>query len=125
VARGSAFGGKVAVHRGDHLVGQLADGDAAFDGTSDDLVLDVGDVAHVGDAKAARHQPAIHHVESHHHARVAHVTEVVDGDAADVHPHVTGLQRLEVFQAAGQRVVDAQGHGSGAVVRRLLAAAAR
>jgi len=34
----------VLVHRVDHLVGELADGDAALQRTLDDLVLDVGDV---------------------------------------------------------------------------------
>ncbi|MCY1383082.1 hypothetical protein D9M69_711730 [compost metagenome] len=41
---------------------------------------------------------------------MADVAEVVDGHAADVHAHMTGFDRLEVLQAARERVVDFQGH---------------
>ena len=40
----------VLVQRRDHLLGELADRDAALERALDDLVVDVGDVAHVGDA---------------------------------------------------------------------------
>jgi hypothetical protein len=73
---------------------------------ADDLVVDVGDVAHVGHAVAAGAQPAVDDVEGQHHARMAQVAQVVHGDAADVHAHVPGLDGDEGFEAAGQRVVD-------------------
>ena len=101
----------VLVHRVDHLVGELADGDAALQRTLDDLVFDVGDVAHIGHLVAQLQQPTVDHVEGHHHARMAHVAQVVDGHAADIHAHLARHDGLEDFGATGQRVVDAQGHG--------------
>ncbi len=102
--------GDVGVHRGDHLVGQCAHRDAALERAADDLVVDVGDVAHVGHVEAERAQPAVDDVEGRHHPRVTHVAEVVDRHAADVHAHLAGLERDEGFDPAGQRVVDAQRH---------------
>jgi hypothetical protein len=54
-------------------------------GAADDLVVDVGDVAHVGQGVAAGPQPARDHVEHHHDAGVAEMAEIVDRHAADVH----------------------------------------
>ena len=88
-----------------------ADADAALQRAPDDLVLDVGDVADIGHLVAQLQQPAVDHVERHHHARMAHVAQVVDGHAADVHAHLSRLDGLEDFDATAQRVVDAQGHG--------------
>jgi hypothetical protein len=101
---------EVGVHRPGHLLGELADGHAALERAADDLVVDVGDVADVGDLVAQRLQPAVDDVEGQLRARVAHVAQVVDRDAADVHAHMARLDRLEFFCLAGQRVVDAQGH---------------
>ena len=78
----------VLVHRGHHLVGELADGDAPLQRALDDLVVDVGDVAHVGNAVAAAFQPALHHVERHHHAGMANMAQVINGHAAHVHAHM-------------------------------------
>jgi hypothetical protein len=63
----------------------------------DDLVVDVGDVAHVGDAIAAHPQPAPHHVENHEHAPVAEVTVVVDRHPADVHARFAQPQWNELL----------------------------
>lgn len=98
----------ILVHRGDETVGQRADRLAVLDRAADDLVVDVGDVAHIRDPEADRAQPALHQVEHDHHARVAHVTIVVDGDPAYVHPHIAGLARHEDLLVTRERVVDAQ-----------------
>ena len=74
-------------------------GIAALERALDDLVVDVGDVAHVGDAVADAPQPALDDVERHHEARVAHVAVVVDGDAADVHADVARLDRREASRS--------------------------
>jgi hypothetical protein len=95
---------------GDHLVGQRSNGHAALDSAADDLVIDVGDVANIGDAVATGLQPTIDDVERHHHARVPHVAQVVDGHAANVHAHMTSLDGLEWFQLTGEGVVDAEAH---------------
>ena len=72
----------------------------------DDLVVDVRDVADVGDTISAAAQIALHEVEDREHARVAQVDVVVDGDAADVHTNFAGNQRLERLLDPGQGVMD-------------------
>ena len=79
-----------------------------LDGAADDLVVDVGDVAHVGDIEAGGAQPALHHVEHQHEARMAEVAVVIDGDAAHVHAHPARLDRDEILLAAGEGVVYLQ-----------------
>ena len=63
-----------------------------------DLVVNVGDVAHIADAIAAAFEPALHHVEGHHHARMAYVAKVVNRHAADIHADMArlpGRKRLQ------------------------------
>src|SRR3546814_1081451 len=50
----------------DHAFGQRIVRLTVFPGTVDDLVFDVGDVAHVGQVITAETQPAGHQVESDH-----------------------------------------------------------
>ena len=101
-------GGRVLVHVGDVARGQFAYGLAVFNGTANDLVVDVGDIAHVGEFKSACAQPALHHVEYHHDARMAQVAVIVDGHAAYVHAHPARLDRDEILLATGKRVVYLQ-----------------
>jgi hypothetical protein len=98
----------VLMHRLDETAGQRRDRLAVLHGSTDDLVLDVGDVANVGHAIAAGPQPALDRIEGDEHAGVAHMAIVVDRHAADVHANLPGLQRDEGFLAAGQRVVELQ-----------------
>ncbi len=109
--------GEVLVHRRDEARGERLDRLAALARAVDDLVVDVGDVAHVGDAVARGPEPAPRDVEGDLRARVADVDVVVDRDAAHVHADVARLERLERLLAAAHRVVDAKGH-----LRRLAAA---
>ena len=101
----------VLVQRRDHLLGELADRDAALERAPDDLVVDVGDVAHVGDAVADRLEPALRHVEGDHEPRMAHVAVVVDRDAADVEAGMARLDRREGLGRPRQRVMNSKGHG--------------
>ena len=78
--------------------------------TGDDLVVDVGDVAHVRHAVADGAQVTGDHVERHEHPGVTDMTVVVHGHAAHVHPYVPGLDGTELLLRARQRVVDLQ-HG--------------
>jgi hypothetical protein len=66
---------------------------SALNGAADDLVVDVGDVAHIGHAQAAGLEPALHHIKRHHHARMADVAQVVHRHAADIHAYMAGLDR--------------------------------
>jgi hypothetical protein len=78
----------------------------------DDLVVDVGDVAHIGHVVTQHTQPAVDHIEGHHHACMTHVAQVIDRDAAHIHADPAGLQRLEGLEPARERVVDAEGHAA-------------
>ena len=72
-----------------------------------DLVVDVGDVAHVGDVLLAvdvAEQPE-ERVEHHHRPGVADVRAVVDRRPADVHPHVRGIERRRAAPSARVRVL--------------------
>jgi hypothetical protein len=80
---------------------------AVLGGTADDLVVDVGDVAHVGEAEAAVTQIAAHHVEHQQHARMTHVHVVVHRKSAHVHAQRPRLDRLQQLLLTAERVVDA------------------
>ena len=103
-------GRDVLVHGLGHLGGQLTNGDAALHRPPDDLVVDVGDVAHVGDRVATGLQPALYHVERHHHAGVTHMTQVIDGHAADIHAHLARHQGHEGLNLTRQAVEHSQAH---------------
>ena len=116
VARGSTVG-RQAAERRDILVelarrglGQLIDADAALGRPHDDLVVDVGDVAHVADVVGAvevAQQPE-QHVEDDDGPRIADMGAVVDRRAAHVEAHLLGIERREILLAPGQRIVQAQ-----------------
>ena len=95
----------VLVHGGDEAARERPPVLAVLRRALDDLVVDVRDVAHVGDGIAARAQIALHQIEHGEHARVAQVDVVVHGDAADVHAHFVAAQRLELGLLAGERVM--------------------
>ena len=95
----------------DHAIGQAANGFAVFHGALDDLVVNVRDVAHIGDAIAACAQPALHHVKGDHGTSMAQVAQVINRHAADIHADMSGFKRRKRFQCTRQRVVDTQTHG--------------
>ena len=105
-----AQGVQILVHLADHVLGQFPDGDPSLQGTADDLVVNVGDVAYVGHRQTASTQPPLHDVEGQHHPGVPHVAQVVDRHAADVHAHMAGFNGPQRLQSAGQGVVDVQAH---------------
>jgi hypothetical protein len=96
----------ILVHRGYEALRELMDGFAVLRRALDDLVVDVGDVAHVVHVVTARLQPAIYHVEHHHHSRMAEVAVVVHRHAAHIHADFVWGDRLEVLLVAGEGVVD-------------------
>ncbi len=90
---------------------------AGLGGAGVDLVVHVGDVADIGDARIEPPQQPHQHVEHHRRAGVADVWTIVDGRPADIDPHMGGIQRLEAFAPAGEAVVQGQ-VGHGALLRR-------
>ena len=89
------------------LLGQLADGDAALGGARVDLVIDVRDVADIGDGLRAigLAQQAVEHVEDDDGAGVADMGEVIDRGAADIHAHMGGIDGAERLLRAGECIV--------------------
>src|SRR5690606_33229041 len=100
----------VLVHGGDHALGQLLEAFAILGSTADDLVVDVGDVAYVGQVVTTVAQPAGYHIEGHHDPGMADMTEVIHGHAADVHAHLVVHKRTQRLLGLAQGVIDLQGH---------------
>ena len=84
---------------------------AGFGGLGEDLVVDVGDVADVGDLVAAAAQPADQRVEGHGGAQVADVRGALHGGAAQVDADLAGGDRVEGLDAGALGVVQVQ-HGT-------------
>ena len=81
-------------------------------GARDDLVVNVGDVAHIGDVIGAVEmaQQAEQDVEDDDRARVADMGEVVDRRAAHIHAHARGIERPERPLLARERIVKLELH---------------
>ena len=91
---------RVLVQR--HAAGQRA---------ADRLVVHVRQVHHEAHFVAAVLQVAVQHVREEERAHVADVRRRVHRRPAGVHPHPAFMQGDELFLAAGERVVEAKGHG--------------
>ncbi len=78
-----------------------------------DLVIHIGDVAHIGDMPfpVEPSQEAEEHIEDDDGSRVADVGQVVNGRSADIEAHVRGIDRNEFALLARERVVELQRHG--------------
>ena len=75
----------IFMHRGDHAASEGLEGFTVLLGAPNDLVVDIGDVAHIGQLVAAMAQPARNHIECHHYPCMPDVAEVIDRHTADVH----------------------------------------
>ena len=98
----------ILVHEGDETVGQLTDALAVFIGPLDDLVVDIGNVTHIGQIEATGAQPALHHVEHHEHPRMPQMAVVVNSHAADVHADFARLDGNKILFFPRQGVIDFQ-----------------
>ena len=76
----------------------------------DDLVIHIGEVLHEADLITVGLEHPPHDVKDDVAARMADVADVVRRDAADIHANGAGFDRLERLDAAGERIVDAEGH---------------
>ena len=74
----------------------------------EDLVIDIGDVAHQGYVIALGEQPAAQDVESDAGAQVPDVRLGLRGGAAQINRGMAGADRLEIALAAGGCVINAQ-----------------
>ena len=98
----------IFIHCRDVAVGECSDGFFVFDGTTDDFVVYVSDIANIGDFVLLLAKPALHHIEHHHDARMPEMTKIVDGHTAYVHAHLTRLYRRKYFLVTRQRVVNSK-----------------
>ncbi|RMS09536.1 hypothetical protein ALP71_05817 [Pseudomonas coronafaciens pv. garcae] len=96
----------VLMHRIDHARRQGIERLTVITRTVDDLVVNVGDVAYIGQLITAETQPAGDQIERDHAAPVAQVAVVIHGHPADIHAYLVAIQRFENFFALGERVVD-------------------
>ena len=64
-----------------------------------DLVIHIREVAHIGHVirPVDMAQQAEQRVEHHHGAGIAQMRPVIDGGAADIHPHICRVDRGEGF----------------------------
>ena len=72
-------------------------------------VAHVGDVAHVAHLVAQVFQVAKHEVEGDGRTGVAQMSVAVDGRSANIHAHMSGVDRFEYLLRAGQRIVKIKG----------------
>ena len=89
------------------FLGQFANGDAALGGPGVDLVVDVGDVAHIAHMLRAIDMPQqpIKHVEHDNRPRIADVREIIDRRPAHINAHIGRIERDERFLPARERIV--------------------
>ena len=77
----------------------------------EDLVIDVGDVAHERDIQTVPDgEPAAQHVERHREAHVADVGGALGREPTDVDPDLAVLQGAELAHGAGGGVEQVQAH---------------
>src|SRR5690554_6077 len=98
----------ICMHGVDVEVRDLVHALTGLHSLADDLVIDVGNVAHVLDLIAGCTQPALDHVKAHQHPGMAQVTEIIDGHAADVHTDAPRLHRFERLFGARKSVINVQ-----------------
>ncbi len=99
-------GSLVLVHGVDELSRQCRERNAAFIGPLKDLVVDIGDVAHIGDPIAKGTQVTHDDIEGDHDPSMADVTVVVHCHATDIDPDLPLDQGHEGSFFAGKAVVD-------------------
>ena len=85
-------------------------------------MADIGDVDHMGEGISLPGQHAAQRIGEHIGAQIAEMGVVVDRRPAGIDAHAAlGIERLESFQPAGQRIVERElsaGHSGGIAARR-------
>lgn len=98
--------GLVLVHGLDHATGQIGIDLAVLVSAAQNLVVDIGDIAHVVHIVTALPQIAGDHIKGHQHPGMAQVTVVIHRHAAHVHAHFARLDGFELFLLLAESVVD-------------------
>ena len=90
-------GGHVLPEGGDVALGHLLPGHPGLLGPAQDLVVDVGKIAHPGDLEPPALEIAHQDLEGHAGAGMAQVAVVVNRHPAGVETHFSGGEGLEGF----------------------------
>ena len=96
----------ILMHRGNKALGQRVTAFAIFTGSLDDLVIDIGDIAHILNLVTTCTQVTSYHIECHQHSRMSQVTVVIDRHTADIHTNLARLNRDKTLFLARQGVID-------------------
>ncbi len=88
--------------------GEAADALAVFNRALDNLVINVGDIAHIGHVETKMPQIPHHGIEHHHDPRMTDVTIVIDRHTTHIEPDLAGYDRGECLFLAGKAVIDLQ-----------------
>jgi hypothetical protein len=101
----------VGVELRERALGDVADRHAALGRAGVDLVVDVGDVADVGDVLGPVEVPQQpeQQIEDDDRAGVADMGVIVDRRAADIHPHVRRVDRDESPPSSASACCRAEG----------------
>ena len=71
----------------------------------DDLVVDIGNIAHIGHVIAEMAQITGDDIEDHHHPGMADMTEVIDRHTTDIHADLIALPGFEFRLFPRQAIV--------------------
>ena len=98
----------VLIHQANETIGQIADAFLVFKRTSNDFVIDIGNIANIGHVKSGLPEPALHHVKDHQNPSMPKVAQIVNGHAAYIHTDLSGLVGNKTLLLPGQGIVDSQ-----------------
>ena len=88
----------------------MLDSETVARGVADDLVIYVGDVHDVVQGVTALAQKTAQHVYRNKRAEISDMAVVINGWSAGIHANLVVLERTELLDLAGKRVVEAQRH---------------
>ena len=96
--------------RGDILLCHISRRDAFLRRTTDDLVIHVGKILHIGHIKPGIFEIPPHRIKNHDRAGITQVNIIVNRRSADVHRDLAGRSRHEIDLVALHSVVNLNSH---------------
>ena len=68
-----------------------------FISAGNNLVIDIGNIANIGNIITAVTHLSSNRIKHHQHTRMSQVAEVVNRHTTDIHFHLTGMNRSKAF----------------------------
>ena len=106
VGRQRAKRRNILMKAADRIFAQPANINLAFSRACDDLVIHIGDIAHIGNLVEPVAQQPHQHVEHHDRARIANMDAVIDGGAAGIYADIFWIKRGKGRLFAGQGIIQ-------------------